>query len=98
VSRTSPLWDDRGRLLGLDYLPISDSLRLDLAAWASRSEEAVAIAFDSWVANMRPGDGSDSLTEGPYEFDPQVRADGLALFSRLKDELGPGYHVEWDGP
>jgi hypothetical protein len=36
----SPLWDQRGTMICLDELPLSDDLRSDLSEWAKRADSA----------------------------------------------------------
>jgi hypothetical protein len=79
----SPLWDDRGRMIQLDQLPLSDDLRRELAAWARRADWAEWDALNAYAIGQS------------HEIDPDVRSDGMTLWLRTQEELGPGYLVEW---
>ena len=93
----SPLWDERGTMVWLDQLPLSEGLRQDLSVWASRADKAQWDEVNEWGRGIRQvPEMPENLVEGPYvEIDPQIRQDGLALWHRVQDELGSSYQVEW---
>lgn len=83
-----PLWgmdsDDIGNIDPSD-LPLSAETISRLTDWAAQ--------FDSWL------DRDDPAASPPVPPDDAARfeRDGLALWSRLQDELGPGFAVYYRG-
>jgi hypothetical protein len=85
-----PLWHNGGVDVGdiePASLPISEDLQRDLDAWAR--------AFDAIL------DMDDPANKGGFESPQAVArfvADGAQLAQRLRDELGPGWDVDYWPP
>jgi hypothetical protein len=85
VSGRSPLTQTAGQYqaeVDPGTLPLSDGLRADLARWDGRH----AAALSGW-----PGSGGFDSAQDAEQF----VAEGRRLTSRLQEELGPGYHIEY---
>lgn len=85
VSGRSPLTQTAGTdhaEVDPQTLQLSDGLRADLARWDGRH----AAALSGW-----PGSGGFDSTQDAEGF----VVEGRQLASRLQEELGPGYHVEY---
>ncbi|HLH15116.1 MAG TPA: hypothetical protein VKV16_10035 [Solirubrobacteraceae bacterium] len=89
-----PIWDERGNMISLDDLPVSDELRAQARAWSKRWDELASqqLRVDSSTADA--SDGTDRpVTDEQWE---SLDRDGRAVCGRLRDELGEGWTVEWD--
>jgi hypothetical protein len=81
-----PLWWADGERVGpFDpaSLPLSDETQQELAAWAER--------YEHWINLADPGNSP----EVPASEQEAFESEGLRLWGKLRQELGPDYHISY---
>jgi hypothetical protein len=92
-SCVDPLSDINGTMIDAGGLPISETTRKALRAWAKRWDElATRDLHAEWIAE---GAMSGSSKPVPAEVWGEHEREGRALWVALQQELGPDWRVGW---